>query len=234
MIPIKLYRNEWKYQCGDADLSKIEGKLNGVIARDRHGEDGVYYIHSLYFDDVFDTCASDTEAGLTSRFKYRIRYYGDNADFLRLEKKEKLDGRCHKKSCVITGDEYDRILNGDLDELLWSTDKPVLKEFCINSMMGLFRPKAIIDYERTAYVDPVTNERITFDRNISVSGAIDEFLTGDYLRYPILPRNQHVLEVKYDYILTSTLRHLVSDEGLTQSSFSKYYLGRKRLGLAER
>ncbi len=196
-----------------------------MLERDENST-GPYTIHSLYFDDVFNSCANDTSDGLFKRFKYRIRYYEDNPDKLFLERKEKLEGRCHKKRCIITGQEYDRILAGDINDLMWETDKELLKQFCVHSLKRGFTPKAIICYERSAYAEPITNVRITFDRNISASDEFDRFRDGDYLRTPILPEGQNLLEVKFDYILNSTYRRLISDESLTQSSFSKYYLGR--------
>ena len=228
MIAIKTYRNEWKYQCSEADLIKIESLVASVMETDENS-DGPYTIHSLYFDDIFDSCALDTSAGLFKRFKYRIRFYGSSPDKLFLERKEKLEGRCHKKRCVLTDTEYDRILGGDFDELLWSTDKQLLKEFCVHSMKRCFSPKAVICYERTAYAEPITNVRVTFDRNISASSEIDRFRDMDYMRVPILPKDRHLLEVKFDYILSSTYRRIISDECLTQTSFSKYYLGRQTL-----
>ncbi len=225
MHPIKTYRNEWKYQCKEAELIKIESLVQNVLERDENSS-GPYTIHSLYFDDVFDSFAYDTSDGLFKRFKYRIRYYADAPDKLFLEKKEKLEGRCHKKRCIITGQEYDRILSGDINDLMWETDKELLKQFCVHSLKRGFKPKAIVCYERSAYAEPITNVRITFDRNISASDEFDRFRDGDYLRTPILPEGQNLLEVKFDYILNSTYRRLLSDESLTQSSFSKYYLGR--------
>ncbi len=202
--------------------------MQNILQRDENSE-GVYTIHSLYFDDLFDSCARDTSDGLFKRSKYRIRFYGDNPELLFLERKEKLEGRCHKKRCVITSEEYDRILDGDINDLLWDTDKELLREFCVHSLKRGFSPKAIICYERTAFAEPITNVRVTFDRNISASDEIDRFRNGDYLRTPILPADENLLEVKFDYILQGTYRRIISDEGLTQSSFSKYYLGRKTL-----
>ena len=223
------YRNEWKYVCGDADIISICEKLKAILPGDVHGKDGRYNIHSLYFDDYRDTCAYETDAGLGSRYKYRIRYYGDDPGLLRLERKEKLYGRCYKKSCRITGDEYRDIIDGEYAKLLYETDDPVLRQFCVCAMTRRFTPKVIIDYERTAYVEPITNIRITADRNISASGDVERFLDGEYMRTPVMQKGQHVLEVKFDYILPRHVRSIVARDNLVQTSFSKYYLGRKIL-----
>jgi len=40
-----------------------------------------------------------------------------------LEKKEKIESRCHKKSCKITLEEYNKIVSEDLTYLIFETEK---------------------------------------------------------------------------------------------------------------
>lgn len=227
----KIYRNEWKYICSSARMEVLEQRLAAVLERDIHSaSSGNYEIHSLYFDDYQDSCAKENEAGLPRRFKYRIRYYGASPEQLRLEYKEKLYGRCHKETCVLTPEQYQEIIEGNARELFWKTEHPLLKRFCVDVMTRMFAPKAIVDYERTAYVEPIANIRITLDRNISVSGDTEHFLGGDYQKFPLLPKGQHVLEAKFDYVLPQYLKRLIPDRnGLVQTAFSKYYMGRVAL-----
>lgn len=227
---MKRYRNEWKYRVQEADLAVIENRIAAVMALDFHsGQSGNYEIHSLYFDDYKDACAKENEAGVSRRFKYRIRYYGNAPDVLKLERKEKLDGRCHKDSTVITKEICQKILDGRADELYWETDNPLLRRFCAHMMTRLFAPRAIVSYERSAYVEEITNIRITLDKNISVSDNIDAFLSGNFMRYPIQEKSEHVLEVKFDDILPGYIKGIITNKCLKQSSFSKYYLGRLKL-----
>ena len=227
---MKRYRNEWKYRLPEADLAVIENRLAAVMDLDYHsGQSGNYEIHSLYFDDYKDTCAKENEAGVSCRFKYRIRYYGSAPVILKLERKEKMDGLCHKDSAIITKTMCQKILDGSADELYWETEDPLIRKFCVHMMTRLFEPKAIISYERAAYVEEIANVRITLDKNISVSDRVEEFLTGDYLNYPIQEKSEHVLEVKFDDILPGYIKSIVSNKNLQQSSFSKYYLGRLKL-----
>lgn len=226
----KIYRNEWKYRVNDANLAVIKGRLQGIMDLDLHSGDlGVYQVHSLYFDDYKDSCAKENEAGVSKRYKYRIRYYGDNPDFLKLERKEKLDGRCHKDSTLITKDEFDKIIEGKAEELYWETEDVFLKKFCVLMMTRLFAPRLIVDYERVAFVEEITNVRITFDRNIAISSEVSEFLTGSYLSFPLQEYNEHILEVKFNSILPGYIRNIVTNKNLLQSSFSKYYLGRLKI-----
>lgn len=226
----KLYRNEWKYILPQASLCAIESRLKAILPVDENSdESGIYEIHSLYFDDLYNTSARENDAGISERYKYRIRYYGKDKDFIKLERKEKKNGMCHKDSCRLSLDEYERILSGQCADLIYETDKRLLKEFVAEILTKGYAPKAIVDYERVAFVEPITNVRITIDRNISSADNFDEFLTGDYIRYPLQDKHQHVLEVKFDAILPGYIRNVISDKNLVQTSFSKYYLGRKVL-----
>jgi len=198
-----------------------------VLERDAHaGQNGMYEIHSLYFDDYKDTCARENVAGEGKRFKYRIRYYGNCSDKLWLEKKEKYNSYCHKRKCAITLQEYYSLVEGSAMDVFWKTDDKLLREFCIDISTHKFVPKVIVDYEREAFVEPITNIRITFDYNISASDEITSFLSGDYLKIPILNKKKHVLEVKFDGVFPSHIKAALQANILGQSSFSKYYLGR--------
>ena len=78
---IKKYRNEWKYILTNQEVSLLNSRLSQVLELDSHTpKDGRYIIHSLYFDDYKNLSISTTEAGLSNRFKWRIRYYGDDLD----------------------------------------------------------------------------------------------------------------------------------------------------------
>ncbi|MEE0865967.1 MAG: polyphosphate polymerase domain-containing protein [Clostridia bacterium] len=190
---------------------------------------GRYYIHSLYFDDYKDTSIYTTNSGLSKRFKWRIRYYGDDLSYIRLEKKEKVEGRCHKKSCKIIVDEYNKIVSGDVTDLVFETEKDLIKELAVDILIHNYKPKVIIDYERIAYVEEITNVRVTFDMKISASYELENFLDGDYQSFYVLPSGLNVLEVKFDNILPSHIRNIVESYSLKQGSFSKYYYGRRIL-----
>lgn len=227
---IKEYRNEWKFCCDEYDLEILRNRLEAMLEKDSYGDDnGRYEVHSLYFDDYKDTCMRENDAGISERAKYRIRYYGSRPDFIRLERKEKRDGRGRKRTCLLSEANYQKIVNGAADELFWQTEDPLLQKFCMQCMTRKFMPKAIIAYERTAYVEDISHIRITLDQNISVSDDLPHFLDGDYMRYPIQEKRLHVLEVKFDYILPGYIKHLITNRNLSQSSFSKYGLGRRTL-----
>ncbi len=210
------------------ELSLLKSRVSQVLELDPHTHsNGRYLIHSLYFDDYKNTSLITTNSGLSKRFKWRIRYYGDDLSYIVLEKKEKLESRCHKKSCKLTIDEYTKIVNGDILDLTYDTEKALIKELAVDMLSKNYKPKIIIDYERIAYVEPITNVRITFDMKISASYELEKFLDGNYTNYYVLPNGMNVLEVKFDEILPSHIRHAVESYGYKQTSFSKYLYGRK-------
>lgn len=189
-------------------------------------QNGKYLIHSIYFDDYRDTCAIENVTGERKRFKYRIRYYNNAPNELWLEKKEKVNNYCHKRKCSISIYEYLSIINGKPLEVFWNTSEELLKEFCIDIVTKQFSPKVIIDYEREAFQEIISNVRVTLDYNISASDDIEHFLNGNYLKIPILKKKKHILEVKFDDVLPSYIKAIFLSNAPTRQSFSKYYLGR--------
>ncbi len=220
------YRTEWKYICSDHDLDILRYRIKAILHFDRNSNKDVYNIHSLYFDDYRNSCAFDNDAGNSERSKWRIRYYDEDDSFIRLERKRKKQDLCYKESCRLAKDEYNKIISGNVSEVFWNTEERLLKDFCIDVMTKGFTPKIIIDYERTAFVDPVLNVRITFDRNICGSLDISEFMERDYLKFPVQGKGEHILEVKFDDLLPGHLEKILHESGLQRNTFSKYYLGR--------
>ena len=212
------------------DLEVIRERLDVLLSRDQYSnENACYAVHSLYFDDIFDSCAKENDGGTAVRFKYRIRFYNQFDGFLKLERKEKLFGMCRKKTAVLNEKQYGAIISGKAEDVFWSTENPVIRQFCVDIMTKGFAPKAIVDYERAAYVEPVTNVRVTLDLNVAASADVDRFLDLDYLRIPLQKTGEHVLEVKFDEILPGYIKNAVTLPAMVQTAFSKYYYARNLL-----
>ena len=220
------YRTEWKYICTDYDLDLLRTRIQAVLHTDVNANKEVYNIHSLYFDNYRNSYAFDNDAGASERSKWRIRYYDDDTGFIKLERKRKKNDLCYKESCKLSSLQYDQIVSGKISEVLWGSEERLLKEFCIDIMTKRFEPKIIIDYERTAFVDPILNVRITFDRNICGSINVNGFMKRNYLKFPIQEKGNHVLEVKFDDVLPEHIEKVLHESPLQRNTFSKYYLGR--------
>lgn len=222
------YRSEWKYLLNNHDLSLLKERISKVLELDSHTPvTGRYLIHSLYFDNYRNDSLYANEAGLAIKYKWRIRYYGDDLTYIVLERKEKLDGGGRKSSCKLTIDEYNSIVSGNILDIVYDTKKYLLKELAVDMLKNGYHPEIIIDYERIAYVEEISNVRITFDMKISASNELDKFLVNDYTKFYIMPSNMNLLEVKFDHILPSYIKNILELNKMNQTSFSKYYFGRK-------
>lgn len=223
------YRTEWKYRCREEELAAVERRCRSILPYDEHADEkGNYTIHSLYFDDYWDSCVRENEAKLQKRYKYRLRYYDADTAYIRLERKEKYMGRCHKESCVISYEQCVQLMRGEYAYILWHAEQELLRRFSAEALARGYLPTAIVTYERTTFTEPVTNIRITLDRNVAVSNRVDRFLDGDEFRYPVQEAGEHVLEVKFDTMLPGYIKHIVSGTW-RKTNFSKYYLGRLKL-----
>ena len=112
---MQISRNEWKFLITEGQTAELMNRFSGVLPFDgHHPEDGTYMIHSLYFDDLYDSCLKDNLAGNARRYKYRVRYYNNEAGELHLERKEKNLDRCGKHTCRLSQEEYEALCAGDV------------------------------------------------------------------------------------------------------------------------
>lgn len=224
MSKIKKYREELKFLCSQHELDILYERLKVVMDFDKNQKGMSYRIRSLYFDDYYDSAMYENDAGVDDRKKFRIRVYEEPTEFINLEIKYKFKGKTLKESCPITMDQYEDIMN---NELVFDPDfeKPLLLLY-LENRTRLLKPKIIVEYQRTVFVDFPGNVRVTFDRNISYSDKLEEFFEDRLDLVPLLPTNQHVLEVKYDEFLPDYTAQLLELGTLSKTAFSKYYLSR--------
>lgn len=223
----KMWRNEIKYVCSGEELIRIEHSVRNICRLDSHAdENGGYRVRSLYFDDYQDTCFWENENGVAPRKKYRIRIYNENTDQIFMECKHKERDMTKKDFCRITKKECEDLMQGRF-WALGSGQEPLLKYFCAEMALKAFMPKVIVQYERTAYIYPVGNVRITFDRNIAMSGMNKDFLRQCLPVRPVMPANCHILEIKYSGMIPDFVYNAVQVSDLHQTNFSKYYISRQ-------
>lgn len=214
------FRNEHKHSINGADVKELQTRLCAVMKRDEHcGEDGTYTVKSLYFDNYSDKALREKVDGVRNREKFRIRYYGNDTSFIRLEKKSKINGLCHKESAPLTAEECMKIINGDTLFLAQSGNS-LKQEFFAKIRYRLLRPKEIVCYRRESFVYGPGNVRVTIDSHISGSTSVREFLNPD-LPYSTLISGS-VLEVKWDEFLPEIIRNCVQLKSRRSGAFSKY------------
>ena len=221
------FRNEIKYLCAQEQLIRLKQRILGCGCRaDSHaGADGTYVIRSVYFDDYSDSCYWENINGDNPREKYRIRIYDGAKSIIKLECKRKEGSKIHKDSCTITEEECMAFLGGKVP--LRDSQSPLFNKFSMLVSGRGFRSKVIVEYERAAFVYPVGNVRITFDRYISSSTQFDCFLKKNIRKRPVMPLNRHILEVKFDELLPDFIYNSLQLSGLQRTAYSKYAICRK-------
>lgn len=221
------YRHEYKYVCTLRDLAYVKNSVESLMRLDAHASKmGEYTVRSLYFDDYQDSCYYDNLYGHEPREKFRIRIYNADSSNINLELKKKQKGKVKKESCRLTYEICNKILKGEnLD--INAIESPVYRKFYLQYHAHLLRPKIIVEYDRVPYVYKDGNVRVTLDKNIRSSNQCGSFLEEKIFFRPIMEKNHHLLEVKFDEYIPDYIYQIIENEKLKQSTFSKYFLCRK-------
>ena len=214
------FRHEWKHEITYSDRLALRQRLRAVARPDSHGRDGVYFIRSLYFDNLQDKALREKLDGVNCREKFRIRYYDFDTSLIHLEKKSKRSGLGSKESATITAAQAQAIVDGDLGWMISSED-PLVRELYSKMVTQGLRPRTIVDYTREAYIYGPGNVRITLDYDIRTGLSSTDFLNPACVTIPAGDSGA-ILEVKWDEFLPSVIRDAVQLVGRHTAAFSKY------------
>lgn len=228
----EIYRHEYKYPINKVQMVLEEAKLSAIASKDKNVSDkGYYNIRSLYFDDYYNSCYMDNINGTDNREKYRIRIYNHSAKNIKLEMKKKVRGKTQKLSCAITEEQCRLLMEGLIPEDI-RPNQQVLRKLAYLMATRFMQPTVIVDYDRIPYVYRIedANVRVTFDMNLISSGNIGDFLEERIDGRGIFKVDELLMEVKFDDFLPDEVSSLLQLEGLSASTFSKYYLCRKFKG----
>ncbi|WP_024831693.1 polyphosphate polymerase domain-containing protein [Ruminiclostridium josui] len=219
-------RHEYKIFLNYSDYLTVRSRLRAVIPHDSHvGETGEYKIRSLYFDNIYNKALYEKISGVSIREKFRIRCYNNNYDFIKLEKKSKINGMCNKVSERVTKDEVRRIIHGDIEWML-NSDRQLVSELYVKMKIEQLRPKVIVDYIREPFVYSAGNVRITLDRDVRTSiNSID--MLNPNVPTVLAEGKTIILEVKYDNYKPAMISDIVMVQDRLVSAFSKYVACRK-------
>lgn len=220
------FRHEIKHYINTSDYLAIKNRLSHVMNLDKNANDNnEYKIRSLYFDNLRDKVLMEKINGINIREKFRIRYYNDDHSFIKLEKKSKVNGLCAKDSELITKEECEKILRGDIDFLRYS-NKPLFVEFYTKIKGDLLKPKSIVDYIREAYIYKMGNVRITFDKKIRTGVWCTNLFDNDLPTIEAIDNNIVVLEVKFDEFLPQLIQDIIQTNERRATAISKYAASR--------
>jgi SPX domain protein involved in polyphosphate accumulation len=213
-------RNELKFYITTAYKDLLFSRLSAAMQMDRNTDSfGKYRIRSLYFENPSCSCYFDKINGLENREKYRIRFYNSDLSYIRLEIKAKKGRLCLKEQEAISLENARQLLSG-----LPLTQEGALLARMRNKMnFEGFRPCIFVDYDRSAFIHPVGNVRITLDQNVTASRFVSD-LSDDHTPIPVLSSGTSILEVKYDDFFPPYLSALLEDIPKVSASISKFCL----------
>ncbi len=221
----EVLRQEKKYLLSIVDGQLLCARLRGCMLEDRHNGAQGYRIRSLYFDSLNDKDFADKLDGVELRRKIRLRVYSPDADSAKLEMKQKEGAYQKKRSLRVAREDVLRLTQGDYSPLLRYSE-PFAAE-CYGLMHRLcYRPKAVVEYRRMAFIARENQIRITLDSQITATESCYDIFSPELLQYPVMDPFNAVLEVKYNGFLLSYIKSLVSAANRSELSVSKYCLAR--------
>ena len=178
-------------------------------------------MRSLYFDSLYDADLYDNLDGVLRKRKLRLRCYPPDFSRAKLECKAKDGSDGVKLGVWLEGGEIEQVASGDYSCLLEKRGAAA-RNIYQRLLQGAYRPKTVVEYTRTAFLYPVSDTRITFDREQrgTVTGA--GFLDGHPSFLPLMQDGEGVLEIKYNDFMPYPLKELMKSlDGLSQAN-SKY------------
>lgn len=221
----QVLRQEKKFLLDLVASSQLQSRLGAVLKEDDHSSARGYLIRSLYFDTVHDRDYVEKLFGTNPRRKVRLRIYDPTADFALLECKQKDGEHQVKRSLTCNRDEARRLIAGDLR---WMLDRPepFAREMHAFISINGYRPKAVVEYRRRAFVGQENRTRITFDSEIRGTETNVNIFDERLCTHPVFDPFNVILEVKYNGFLMSYVKDQINSVEKRPLSVSKYALCR--------
>ena len=218
------YRHEYKYLISRADAELLKLRLPRIMERDPHaGEAGRYTIRSLYFDDFSGGAYFEKMDGIAERTKYRIRFYNYDSSVIKLERKDKKGHLTRKAAQTITKNDA-RALEYALSSGCPDTPEGLTEELRLACSGKGYRPRVLVDYDRTPFVCHSGNTRVTIDENLRTRPYIAHLFASPRAMIPVLDPDQVILEVKFDDFLPGYLAAALADIPKAPMAISKFAL----------
>ena len=218
-------RREKKFLLSVAEMMGKEHELSLLLHEDPHNGPGGYTVRSLYFDTEYDDDFFDTEYGMDTRKKLRLRVYDPKSGSAVLEMKQKQGEWQRKRSLRLRREDAERLMAWDYAPLLRYRE-PFAAECYALMQSRCYRPKVMVQYRRKAFAAKENRIRITFDHQIEASLSGLDLFAPKLLLAPVMDRSQALLEVKYNGFLLSYLQELLSSVDKSEVSASKYCMAR--------
>lgn len=221
----EVLRQEKKFLIDQEMFYRHSRSLARVMLEDPHNRGDGYPIRSLYFDSLDGRDFEEKEDGVELRRKIRLRNYGAGSSFAMLEMKQKEGANQKKRSVRLSKDVALKLVRGDYTPLLYCPE-PMAQECYAVMMMHCYRPRAVVEYRRMAFIAKENSIRVTFDHHIIATESHFDIFDPKLLQNPVLNPALCVLEVKYNGFLLGYIKDLLRTVNASETSVSKYALSR--------
>ncbi len=219
-------RHELKFTLHKDAATILKQRLSLLLPFDNNAnQNGEYYVRSLYFDTIDADAYIEKMDGVQTRRKYRIRFYNQNLDFIRLECKEKFDSMTQKRQARISLPYAQKIITNQI-EALDVEGGQVLQEFLLDLKTRHLVPSVIVDYRRTAFVHESLDVRITFDEHIHSRHFDTDLFESSFSGIKVHEDSESVIEIKFDEILPYPVWAVLNSVPLSRQAISKFALCR--------
>lgn len=221
----QVMREEKKFLINIETALKHENYLEKLLKQDEHNGIHGYIVRSLYFDTLSDKDFYEKEEGIEIRRKIRLRIYNPKDNFAVLEIKQKQGSNQLKRSLKVKKEDAILLIKGNYSVLLKYKESFASECYAIMSMQ-CYRPKAVVQYNRKAFIAKENKIRITFDSNIVATESCFDIFSENLNMYPVFDKFNTVLEVKYNGFLLSYIKDMIKGIDKSELSISKYCLAR--------
>lgn len=222
---ITVKRNELKYYINYTDYNVLFNILKEHLAQDENAIRTEGYIRSLYFDNIFDSAFEEKQAGTLNRKKHRLRIYDLSTDKVKFEIKNKFNNQIFKETAFISREDAIKVQSGNYEVLL-NYNNPILNKAYGEFKRSPYRPVAIIEYTREAFMFHLNDTRVTFDKHVKATSEKLNIFDQTQLMKPLLKQGILILEVKYNNYLPVWIKKLIQIPRFERSAISKYCIGR--------
>ncbi|MGN0563317.1 MAG: polyphosphate polymerase domain-containing protein [Candidatus Heritagella sp.] len=211
-------RIEKKYLLTPVQFQALHKGMEPHMKADEYGK---YTICNLYYDtDDFAFIRASLEKPVYKE-KLRLRSYGvpTGEQPVFVEIKKKFDHVVYKRRITLPCSQALRYLSGGPHPLIHDQ---IGRE--IDWFLQTWRPKprVFIAYDREALAGIVQPDlRITFDTRLRWRNTDLDLRMGDQ-GSPLLPPDRILMEIKFSGAAPLWLSHLLSENGVFPTSFSKY------------
>lgn len=218
---LTVFRREIKYVIPVEWFVRLESRLDALMQRDVYGIRGTYGVRSQYYDSLNDRDLQDNLDGVMEKRKIRVRIYSTEDRYAKLEYKCKSGIESVKYSLSLSreeAEEMERHRYGFLAE----RKEELAARLYLKMISGVYRPKTIVVYRRTAFQYPVSDVRITFDHDLQGTAGGYGLFEPELPLIPLMRPDTGVLEVKYNDFLPAPIKAVVGRLDSLAEASSKY------------